>query len=113
MVTEHMVFHKKSILNVFSVTDLVLMPRYTMFKETDTVLASMNPHTSAAGMKQANPQTITKLQIMIHVPNKRSKTEHNASMKLGGVVCSKSKGCKWQVIGLRKSLNVILRTSSF
>ena len=114
MFTEQLVLHKKYAQNVFSVPDLVLSPRYSTADETDTAFASVNLQTSEIDIKQANPQIMIKLQIVISVPNKRrSKTQDTTSMKPKGVVCSQSQGCKWWAIILRKPLNIILRISSF
>lgn len=89
MFTEHLVLHKMYALYVFCVPDLVLSPRYPTANETDTALASINLQTSVINIKQANPQIIIKLQIVICVPNKRrSKMEYITPMKPKGVVCS-------------------------
>ena len=97
--------------NAFPVPDFALSSGSPVVNEIDMVPASKNLQTSERNIKQANPQIIIRLQILMNAFNK--KTQHNTFVEWKGIWVSQSKEYKWWVIRFWKPMHVILRTSSF
>lgn len=80
MFTEHLMLHKiMHRMNAFLVPDFALSSGSPVVNEIDTVPASKNLQTSERNIKQANPQIIIRLQILMNAFNK--KTQHNNSVE--------------------------------